>query len=54
MAGENDKWEFYKDTESKWRWRRKAGNGRIVAASKQGYPYKDNCIDNAKRSGYKG
>ncbi|WP_081411225.1 YegP family protein [Tenacibaculum ovolyticum] len=51
----NDKWEFYKDSSSKWRWRRTvSSNGKIVGASSQGYVNKSDCIDNAKRSGYKG
>lgn len=49
-----DKWEFYKDTEGKWRWRRTAPNGKIVGASSQGYVNKSDCIENAKRNGYKG
>ena len=51
MAG-NDKWEFYKDNEGKWRWRRIASNGRIVGASSEGYVNKLDCIANAKRHGY--
>lgn len=54
MAGENDKWEFYKDASGKWRWRRTAPNGNIVGASSEGYVNKSDCIDNARRNGYKG
>ncbi len=32
-----DKWEFYQDSSSEWRWRRIASNGKIVGASSQGY-----------------
>lgn len=49
-----DKWEFYQDKANEWRWRRKASNGKIVGASSEGYSSKQNCIDNAKRNGYKG
>ena len=49
-----DKWEFYKDSAGKWRWRRIAGNGRIVGASSEGYVNKSDCIENARRNGYKG
>ena len=28
---------IYRDARGKWRWNRKAGNHRIVAASSQGY-----------------
>jgi uncharacterized protein YegP (UPF0339 family) len=54
MAGENDKWEFYKDSQNEWRWRRVASNGRIVGASTEGYKNKQDCIDNARRNGYNG
>jgi uncharacterized protein YegP (UPF0339 family) len=50
----NDKWEFYKDNNNKWRWRRISINGKIVGSSNQGYVNKQDCIDNAKRHGYKG
>lgn len=28
---------LYQDEAGRWRWRRQAGNGRIVAASEQGF-----------------
>ena len=49
-----DKWEFYKDNKGEWRWRRVAPNGNIVGASTEGYKNKQDCIDNARRNGYKG
>lgn len=49
-----DKWEFYKDADGLWRWKRIAANGRIVGSSSQGYKNKNDCMDNAKRNGYKG
>ena len=49
-----DKWEIYQDASNLWRWRRIAPNGRIVGASSQGYVNKSDCIDNARRNGYKG
>ncbi|MFY0631186.1 MAG: DUF1508 domain-containing protein [Flavobacteriaceae bacterium] len=50
----NDKWEFYQDSKKDWRWRRTAPNGRIVGASTQGYTNRTDCVDNARRHGYKG
>ncbi len=50
----NHTWEFYKDTNEKWRWRRTASNGEIVGASTQGYVNKSDCIDNASLPGYQG
>jgi len=48
----NDKWEFYKDHENKWRWRRTAPNGNIVGASTEGYVNKADCEGNARRNGW--
>jgi outer membrane protein OmpA-like peptidoglycan-associated protein/uncharacterized protein YegP (UPF0339 family) len=49
----NDKWEFYKDADTKWRWRRTAPNGNIVGASTEGYANKVDCEANAQRNGWK-
>lgn len=48
-----DKWEFYKDAKGSWRWRRTSENHKIVGSSTQGYVNKQDCIENAKRNGYK-
>ncbi len=32
--------EFYKDQRREWRWRFKAGNGKIIATSTEGYDKK--------------
>jgi len=50
----NDKWEFYKDHENKWRWRRTAPNGNIVGATTEGYSNKVDCEANASRNGWEG
>jgi outer membrane protein OmpA-like peptidoglycan-associated protein len=50
----NDKWEFYKDVDTKWRWRRTAPNGNIVGASTEGYANKIDCEANAHRNGWIG
>jgi outer membrane protein OmpA-like peptidoglycan-associated protein len=47
-----DKWEFYKDAENKWRWRRTAPNGNIVGAATEGYVNKADCEGNAHRNGW--
>lgn len=47
-----DKWEFFKDNEDKWRWRRTAPNGNIVGASSEGYSNKIDCEGNARRNGW--
>lgn len=49
-----DTWEFYKDKASEWRWRRTAGNGRIVGASSEGYINRSDCEANARRHGWDG
>lgn len=48
------KWEFYQDSSNEWRWRAISSNGRIVAASSEGFSSKQNAINNARFSGYKG
>jgi outer membrane protein OmpA-like peptidoglycan-associated protein len=48
----NDKWEFYKDAEDKWRWRRTAPNGNIVGAATEGYANRSDCEGNARRNGF--
>lgn len=48
----NDKWEFYKDNQNQWRWRRTAPNGRIVGAATEVYINKQDCLNNARRNGY--
>ncbi|SLN29538.1 YegP family protein [Oceanibacterium hippocampi] len=53
-AGDNDKWEIYKDATGRWRWRRTASNGRIVGAATEGYEHRGDCIANARRNGYQG
>ena len=49
MAGEDDKFEVYKDKRGEYRWRRKASNGRIVGASSEGYNKKKDCEANMNR-----
>jgi uncharacterized protein YegP (UPF0339 family) len=52
MQEAKDNWQFYKDAQNQWRWRRTAVNGRIVGASSQGYQNRIDCIANARREGY--
>ena len=52
MSRKDDRWELYRDSRQKWRWRRIAPNGRIVNASSQGYGTRTACLDNARRCGY--
>ncbi len=46
-----DRWEIYKDAKNEWRWRRIAGNNRIVGASTEGYKNRHDCVANAGRNG---
>jgi len=47
-----DKWEFYKDKQELWRWRRTAPNGNIVGTATDGYVNKGDCEGNARRNGW--
>ncbi len=49
MAGEDDKFEVYKDKKGEFRWRRTAPNGQIVGASSEGYSSKKACEENMNR-----
>jgi uncharacterized protein YegP (UPF0339 family) len=49
MAGEDDSFELYQDKRGEWRWRRKAGNGKIVGASCEGYADKAGAEANMRR-----
>lgn len=44
-----DKVVVYFDAAGEWRWRRVAGNGRIIADSGEGYKSKSFCVGMAKR-----
>jgi len=52
METKESKFEFYLDKAGEWRWRRKANNGKIIAASTEGYKNRSYCILNAELSGY--
>ncbi|MCH9684597.1 MAG: hypothetical protein K0V04_24385 [Deltaproteobacteria bacterium] len=47
-----DRWTFYRDRSSRWRWRRRARNGRIVGAAHRGFATAENAQDNARRHGW--
>ena len=49
MAGNDDKFEVYKDKRGEYRWRRKASNGNIVGASSEGYKSKKDAEANMNR-----
>ena len=40
--------EIYKDKRGNWRWRLRANNGKIIAASTEGYQNKCDMWDNAE------
>jgi len=48
------KWEFYKDNNGEYRWRKKAANGKIVGASSEGFSSRQAAVNNAKLNGYQG
>jgi uncharacterized protein YegP (UPF0339 family) len=49
MAGENDKFDVYRDKRGEYRWRRRASNGEIVGASSEGYKKRADCEANMTR-----
>ena len=40
--------EFYQDAANEWRWRIKAANGRVIAASSEGYVNESDARQNIK------
>ena len=46
MPGEHV--EIYRDAQGFWRWRRRAGNGEIVADSAEGYWNRTDVVDMAE------
>lgn len=48
----NERWEFFQDKQNKFRWRKRTANGKIVAASTQGYSRKADAVKNAVKHGY--
>ncbi len=47
-------WQFYVDRQGYWRWRVLALNGRIIAASSEGFTTHWACVYNARLNGYRG
>lgn len=37
--------EIYKDSAGEYRWRLKAGNGKVIADSGEGYVEKSDCVE---------
>jgi uncharacterized protein YegP (UPF0339 family) len=52
--GGNDSWDFYQDIRGEWRWRRVGQNGEVVSLSPEGYAKKEDCLNSARRCGYRG
>lgn len=43
----DDRVEVYRDARDEWRWRRVAGNNKVVADSGEGYEHRVDCLDAA-------
>jgi Domain of unknown function (DUF1508) len=48
MIGRPNRLEVYGDEAGEWRWRLKAGNGRTVAASEEGFTRRGYALDRGK------
>ena len=46
-----NKWQFYKDKNGRWQWRKYANN-KVVAVSGDGFTSRPKCINDAKTRGY--
>ena len=49
--GGDDHWDFYMDSNSGFRWRRKTSCGEIIGASSRSYQTRAECEANASRNG---
>jgi hypothetical protein len=47
----SDRWQFYKDKQGQWQWR-KFENNRVVAVSSDGFTTRKLCMTDATRRGY--
>ncbi len=43
----DDRVEVYQDARDEWRWRRLAGNNKVIADSGEGYLHRVDCLDSA-------
>lgn len=48
-----DRWEFYKDQNRQWQWR-KFVKDKVVAVSGSGFYSRTACVNDARRRGYHG
>ena len=51
IDSQGDKWIFYLNHISEWRWRRITKYGGIVGIAPESYKNKSDCISNAQRNG---
>lgn len=51
MASARDTLEVYRDKRREYRWRLRNRNGKITAASTEGYKRRGSCIKNIRRTG---
>ncbi|HYH42064.1 MAG TPA: hypothetical protein VD867_08775 [Burkholderiales bacterium] len=49
-----DVWTFRKDDADKWHWQRLSPDGEILIAAAMAFGTMEECMDDARRRGYKG
>lgn len=49
-----DVWEFKRDDANRWMWRRLTADGEVRVASRDRFAAVDECVEDARRSGYLG
>jgi hypothetical protein len=52
-AAAPDRWFFYQDAANLWKWARIDVFGTVLSYSGASFPTRDECIDDAGRSGYR-
>ena len=52
-AASIDRWFFYQDVASLWKWARIDVFGTVLSYSGAAFATRDECVDDARRSGYR-
>jgi hypothetical protein len=48
----DDRWEFYRDPEGRWRWQKLDDDGSVTRLSSYSYGHLLECVSNAREQGY--
>jgi hypothetical protein len=52
-SGQSERWFFYQDAKSLWKWARLDVFGIVLAYSDGAFPAREQCVQDARRCGYR-